>query len=97
MGFDIGYPCDVWSIGCTIFELVTGERLFEVNSMVELVILIHMTICPFSTDQLDQMSSDDNEHKVSLPEDESEFMNCKSNIKQTCISDKENIRIKLNI
>ena len=25
------YPCDIWSIGCIMFELYTGRTLFEVS------------------------------------------------------------------
>ena len=25
-------PCDVWSVGCIIFELYTGYTLFQVSS-----------------------------------------------------------------
>ena len=85
LGFNIGYPCDVWSIGCTIFELVTGKRLFEVDSMVELFILIHTTICPFSNSQIEQISSPDNEHQVSLPEEENKLDHLTKNIEDTKI------------
>jgi len=26
-------PCDVWSVGCIIFELYTGFTLFQVNQL----------------------------------------------------------------
>jgi len=29
-GLKWSYPCDIWSIGCIMFELYTGHTLFEV-------------------------------------------------------------------
>jgi len=29
-------PCDVWSVGCIIFELYTGYTLFQVNELISL-------------------------------------------------------------
>ena len=30
-------PCDVWSVGCIIFELATGITLFQVNTQLMLI------------------------------------------------------------
>ena len=32
LNYPYNYKCDVWSIGCTIFELVTGKTLFKPKS-----------------------------------------------------------------
>ena len=37
---DWSYPCDVWSIGCTLFELMTGASLFPVENSQEHLMMI---------------------------------------------------------
>lgn len=31
LDFNYGYACDIWSVGCVVFELLTGFPLFEPN------------------------------------------------------------------
>ena len=33
LGLGWSYPCDVWSCGCIIFELFTGDAMFRVRLM----------------------------------------------------------------
>ena len=51
LDFNIGYPCDVWSIGCTLFELFTKKRLFKANTPGELYLLIEESLGPFTEAQ----------------------------------------------
>jgi len=41
---DIGWsqPCDIWSIGCMMFELYTGYTLFQVVVHSFIVLLINV-------------------------------------------------------
>lgn len=32
LGLKFSYPCDIWSLGCCIFELVTGQALFQISN-----------------------------------------------------------------
>ena len=48
LGFNIGYPCDVWSIGCTLFELFTKKRLFKANTPGEMYVFIEESLGPFT-------------------------------------------------
>ena len=66
MGMKIGYHCDVWSIGCVVFELCKGKTLFNVRKEEELLILVHNTFGPFSKLQLERVMSPENKHKVAL-------------------------------
>ena len=66
MGMEIGYHCDVWSIGCVVFELCKGKTLFNVRKEEELLILVHNTFGPFSKLQLERVMSPENKHKVKL-------------------------------
>ena len=52
----IGYPCDVWSIGCTLFELFTGETLFKVDTVQELFRMIHLMIGPFTQHEIKRIN-----------------------------------------
>ena len=57
MGHKIGYPCDVWSIGCTIFEIYTGKQLFKLRVIEELFVLIDKTLGPFTENQVKSITS----------------------------------------
>ena len=31
LGLEWTFPCDMWSVGCILFELLEGERVFDVS------------------------------------------------------------------
>ena len=31
LGLGWSYPCDIWSVGCILMEMYTGEALFQVR------------------------------------------------------------------
>lgn len=45
------HPCDVWSIGCIIFELYTGFTLFQVrlHSTESIIIIVSVSKLSFSS------------------------------------------------
>lgn len=51
MGHKVGYQCDVWSIGCTLFELFKGKILFDADNVQDLLRLIDLKIAPFTGDE----------------------------------------------
>ena len=56
MGRQIGYHCDVWSIGCTLFELFIGEILFDASTVQELLRQIHLKIANFTGDEAEKIN-----------------------------------------
>ena len=73
MGLKTGYHCDVWSIGCVVFELCNGKRLFDVRKEEELFILVHNTVGPFSKSQLDRAISPENKNRIEMTLHKSEL------------------------
>ena len=73
MGMKTGYHCDVCSIGCVVFELCKGKRLFDVKKEEELFILVHNTVGPFSKSQLDRAMSPENKNRIELTLHKSEL------------------------
>ena len=73
LGYEIGYHCDVWSIGCTIFELATSRCIFNVDSQEKLIVLIHNTLGPFTKTQIERIEHVHNEHRVNLEEEKNKF------------------------
>ena len=80
MGHKIGYPCDVWSIGCTIFQLITGKQLFIVSKIEELLVLIDETLDSFTVKQMKYITSDNNNPIIKLPSPEDKYDPLLSNV-----------------
>ena len=70
LGYKMGYPCDVWSIGCTVFELATQYLPFLAYSVEELFLVINETVGPFTKCQIKQIEHVDNENRISMEEKE---------------------------
>ena len=72
LGHKMGYPSDVWSIGCTVFELATQYLPFLAYSVEELFLVINETVGPFTKCQIKQIEHVDNENRISMEEKEKE-------------------------
>ncbi|XP_052175524.1 serine/threonine-protein kinase AFC2-like isoform X2 [Diospyros lotus] len=46
LGLGWSYPCDVWSIGCIIVELCTGEALFQTHENLEHLAMMERVLGP---------------------------------------------------
>ncbi|KAJ1917734.1 serine threonine protein kinase CMGC group [Mycoemilia scoparia] len=46
LGLGWSYPCDMWSIGCILLELLTGEALFQTHEDLEHLAMMEAVIGP---------------------------------------------------
>lgn len=46
LGLGWTYPCDIWSIGCILVELVTGDALFQTHENLEHLAMMERVIGP---------------------------------------------------
>uniref|UniRef100_A0A2P2MPD9 dual-specificity kinase n=1 Tax=Rhizophora mucronata TaxID=61149 RepID=A0A2P2MPD9_RHIMU len=46
LGLGWSYPCDVWSIGCILVELCTGEALFQTHENLEHLAMMERVLGP---------------------------------------------------
>lgn len=46
MGLGWSFPCDIWSVGCILAELVTGEALFRTHDNVEHLAMMEAVLGP---------------------------------------------------
>ena len=44
LGLGWSYPCDIWSIGCIILEMYTGEALFQTHDNLEHMALMEAVL-----------------------------------------------------
>ena len=56
IGTNIGYKNDVWSIGCVLFEVFAGEKLFPVQNENDLYKIMDKTLGPFSLVQASRIN-----------------------------------------
>ncbi|CAM8892330.1 unnamed protein product [Rhodiola kirilowii] len=47
LGLGWTYPCDLWSIGCILVELCTGEMLFQTHENLEHLAMMEKVLGPF--------------------------------------------------
>ncbi|CAA7037298.1 unnamed protein product [Microthlaspi erraticum] len=52
LGLGWSYPCDIWSIGCIIVELCTGEALFQTHENMEHLAMMERVLGPFPQQML---------------------------------------------
>ncbi|ANM67263.1 LAMMER-type protein kinase AFC2 [Arabidopsis thaliana] len=52
LGLGWSYPCDVWSVGCIIVELCTGEALFQTHENLEHLAMMERVLGPFPQQML---------------------------------------------
>lgn len=46
LGMGWTYPCDLWSIGCILVELYTGQALFQTHENLEHLAMMHVVLGP---------------------------------------------------
>ncbi|RDX58214.1 Serine/threonine-protein kinase AFC2 [Mucuna pruriens] len=46
LGLGWGYPCDIWSVGCILVELCTGEALFQTHENLEHLAMMERVLGP---------------------------------------------------
>ncbi|EFJ45885.1 hypothetical protein VOLCADRAFT_75581 [Volvox carteri f. nagariensis] len=46
LGLGWSYPCDMWSIGCILIELITGEALFQTHENLEHLAMMEAVLGP---------------------------------------------------
>ena len=46
LGLGWSYPCDVWSLGCILLELLTGEALFQTHENLEHLAMMEVVLGP---------------------------------------------------
>ncbi|EPY54195.1 CMGC/CLK protein kinase Lkh1 [Schizosaccharomyces cryophilus OY26] len=52
LGVGWSYPCDIWSLGCIIVELFTGQALFQTHEDNEHLVMMEKVIGPFNYDSI---------------------------------------------
>ena len=45
-GLGWSYPCDIWSVGCILVELCTGEALFQTHEYLEHLAMMERVFGP---------------------------------------------------
>lgn len=46
LGMGWSYPCDIWSIGCILVELLTGDALFQTHENLEHLAMMEVVLGP---------------------------------------------------
>ncbi|KAJ3131783.1 dual specificity protein kinase kns1 [Geranomyces variabilis] len=49
LGAGWSYPCDIWSLGCILVELVTGDTLFQTHENIEHLAMMENVLGPVPT------------------------------------------------
>lgn len=56
LGLGWSYPCDVWSIGCILVELFTGQALFQTHEDSEHLCMMEKILGPFDRNMISRSS-----------------------------------------
>ena len=53
-GFPQGwtFPCDIWSIGCILLELITGDALFQTHENLEHLAMMEVVLGPIPKEMI---------------------------------------------
>lgn len=54
LGIGWSYPCDVWSLGCILYEFAVGEPLFQTHENLEHLAMMEKMLGPFPPDMVDK-------------------------------------------
>ncbi|KDP26676.1 hypothetical protein JCGZ_17834 [Jatropha curcas] len=52
LGFGWSYPCDIWSVGCILVELCSGEALFQTHENLEHLAMMERVLGPLPQNML---------------------------------------------
>lgn len=58
LGLGWTYPCDIWSVGCILVELCTGEALFQTHDNLEHLAMMERVLGPLPEHMIRKASKD---------------------------------------
>ncbi|KAG9459279.1 hypothetical protein H6P81_003787 [Aristolochia fimbriata] len=58
LGLGWTYPCDIWSVGCIIVELCTGEALFQTHENLEHLAMMERVLGAFPVHMIQKVNED---------------------------------------
>lgn len=56
LGLGWSYPCDMWSIGCILVELLTGDALFQTHENLEHLAMMEAVLGRLPEEMVSQAS-----------------------------------------
>lgn len=62
IGAGWSFPCDLWSIGCVLVELITGETLFQTHEDMEHLAMMQQLLGPFPESLVRRSDSNSKRH-----------------------------------
>ncbi|AQK96354.1 Serine/threonine-protein kinase AFC3 [Zea mays] len=57
LGLGWSFPCDIWSVGCILVELCSGEALFQTHENLEHLAMMERVLGPLPEDMIRKASS----------------------------------------
>jgi dual-specificity kinase len=51
------FPCDIWSIGCILLELITGDALFQTHENLEHLAMMEAVLGPIPKEMIQVCAS----------------------------------------
>lgn len=58
LGLGWSYPCDIWSVGCILVELCSGEALFQTHENLEHLAMMERVLGPLPKNMLKRVDRD---------------------------------------